>query len=91
MEVSLMAELVSRDARTTTAGNLAYLASLTNLDCATASKLEVKSLLPVERVPEKESWRLGLLDSLLKERSCIEKEGGDTKRVISMISSLCTT
>ena len=91
VEVSLMAEMASKDARTTTAGNLEYLASLTSLDCATASKLEVKSLLPVEMVPENESWRLGLLDTLLKERCCIEKEGGDTKRVISMISSLCST
>ena len=68
-----------------------YLASLTKLDCATAGKLEVKSLLPVESVPENQSWRLGLLDTLLQERCSIEKEGGDTKRVIAMISSLCTT
>ena len=91
MEVSVMAEIVSKDARTTTAGNLAYLASLTNLDCATADKFEVKSLLPVEMVPENEKWRLGLLDTLLQERCCIDREGGDTKRVTAMISSLCTT
>ena len=91
VEVSLMAEIVSKDARTTTAGNLAYLASLTSLDCATSSKLEVKSLLPVEMVPENETWRLGLLDTLLQERCYIEREGGDIKRVTAMISSLCTT
>ena len=91
MEVSLVAEMVARDARTTTAGNLEYLASLTSLDCATAGKLEVKSLLPVESVPENQSWRLGLLDTLLQERCSIEKEGGDTKRVTAMISSLCST
>ena len=70
-----MAELVAKDARTTTACNMAYLTSLTGLDC----------------VPDKESWRLGLLDILLQERGVLEKEGGDTKRVISMISSLCST
>ena len=74
VEVALMAELVAKDARTTTAC-MAYLTSLTGLDC----------------VPDKESWRLGLLDILLQERGVLEKEGGDTKRVISMISSLCST
>ena len=86
-----MAEMVSKDARSTTSCNLAYLKSLTSLDSSTASKLEVKSLLPVESVPESESWRLGLLDTLLQERCSIEKEGGNTKRVIAMISSLCST
>ena len=86
-----MAELVAKDARSTTAGNLAYLTSLIGLDCMSVDKLQVKSLLPVESVPDNESWRLGLLDILLQERGVLEKEGGDTKRVISMISSLCST
>ena len=91
MEVALMAEMVAKDARTTTACNLAYLTSLTGLDCTTADKRQLKALLPVKTVPEKESWRLGLLDILLYERGVLEKEGSDTKRVISMISSLCST
>ena len=64
---------------------------LTGLDCTTADKRQVKALLPVKSVPEKEGWRLGLLDILLLERRVLEKEGSDTKRVISMISSLCST
>ena len=56
-----------------------------------ADKMQVKSMLPVEVVPENERWRLGLLDALLLERSSIEKEAGDTKRVIALISSLCST
>ena len=91
VEVSLMAEMVAKDARTTTACNLAHLRSLTGLDCTTADKRQVKALLPVKSVPEKEGWRLGLLDILLLERRVLEKEGSDTKRVISMISSLCST
>ena len=90
-EVALMAEIVAKDARTTTACNLKYLTSLTGLDCTEASKRQVKELLPVESVPDKEGWRLGLLDLLLTERGVLEKEGADTKRVISMISSLCST
>ena len=91
VEVSLMAEMVAKDARTTSAGNLAFLAKLTGLDCMVADKMQVKSMLPVEVVPENERWRLGLLDALLLERSSIEKEAGDTKRVIALISSLCST
>ena len=91
VEVSLMAEMVAKDARTTSAGNLAFLAKLTGLDCMVADKMQVKSMLPVEAVPENERWRLGLLDALLLERSSIEKEAGDTKRVIALISSLCST
>ena len=35
--------------------------------------------------------KAGLLEALLLERSSIEKEAGDTKRVIALISSLCST
>ena len=91
VEVSLMAAMVAKDARTTTAGNLAFLAKLTGLDCMVADKLQVKAGLPIKVVPENERWRLGLLDALLLERCSIEKEAGDTKRVIALISSLCST
>ena len=45
----------------------------------------------MELVPEKESWRLGLLEKLMSDRVELEKEGKDTLRVVSMIGSLCTT
>ena len=91
VEASLMAQVASKDARTTTAGNLAFLAGLTGLDCTEADRTQVKALLPVEVVPETESWRLGLLDGLLNERCRIVKEGGDTRQVVALISSLCTS
>ena len=40
----------------------------------------MKSLLPVKCVPEKESWRLGLLDALLHERGVLEKDGSQAQR-----------
>ena len=73
--MALMAELTAKDARSTTACNLAYVDSLTGLNCGTADRRQVKSLLPVKCVPEKESWRLGLLDALLHERGVLEKDG----------------
>ena len=91
VEVSVMAEVVARDARSTVAGNLSYLASLTHLDCSVESRAAVKLALPVKEVPEKEAWRTGLLDILLRERADLEREAGDTKRVNAMLASLCYT
>ena len=34
---------------------------------------------------------LGLLDSLLQERKVLEKEGRDTRKVIAMLASICST
>ena len=42
-------------------------------------------------LPEKECWRLGLLEKLMSDRVELEKEGKDTLRVVAMIGSLCTT
>ena len=90
-EVALMAKVVSKDARSTIAGNLAFLRFIAGLDVEEASRLEGRNKLPVEGVPEQEGWRLGLLDRLLMERSELLQQGADAKRVIAMISSLCTT
>ena len=90
-EVAMMAELTRKDARTTTSANLRYISDLTSLDCATGDWRKVRAALPVKKVPDKEVWRLGLLDSLLKERGKLEKEGKETKRVVAMLSSLCST
>ena len=73
-EAAMMAELAAGDARTITAGNLAYVSRLSKLDCATEHSQAVKKALPVAEVPEKESWRPGLLDALLRERGDREKE-----------------
>ena len=90
-EVSVLAELFSKDARSTTAENLSYVSAITGLNCISADKLEVRSALPITEVPDNEKWRLGLLDSLLCERSSLESQGQDVKRVVSMIGSLCNT
>ena len=90
-EVPILAELMRKDARSTTSGNLSYVSATTGLNCSTADKLSIKAALPVEEVPECERWRLGLLDSLLCERAALEKDGKDVKRVISMLGSLCNT
>ena len=82
---------MAKDARSTTAQNLEFVSSTSGLNCSTADKSAIKEALPIEVVPESERWRLGLLDSLLCERTLLEKDGKDVKRVVSMISSLCNT
>ena len=86
-----MAELVGKDARTTTSANLKFISNLTSLKCAEEDWRRVKAALPVKEGPEKERWRLGLLDTLLRGRAVLEKEGKDAKRIGAMISSLCST
>ena len=90
-EVSLMAALAAQDARTVTASSLALVINLSKLDCATAGGKEVKQALPVQEGPKKEGWRLGLLDALLREQAVMEQEGKESKRVVAMVSSLCST
>ena len=88
-EVAVMVEVASRDARSVTAGNLRLLNDLTKLDCAVESSWIVKRALPVVEVPDKERWRVGLLDILLRQRSELEKEALDSSRTNAMLASLC--
>ena len=86
-----MADISARDARTITASNLRMLTNVTRLECVTADKISVKNALPIKQVPEGERWRLGLLDHLLQLRSQLDKDGSEFKRIVAMISSLCTS
>ena len=86
-----MAGLATKDARSALASNLAYVSELSCLDCKVESAAAVRCSLPIKTVPECENWRVGLLDILLRTRSDLERQQSETKRVIALISSLCTT
>ena len=86
-----MAEIAAKDARTVLAGNLSFVSNLSRLNMKVASSRMVREALSVTEVPESESWRLGLLDILLRNQADLEREGSDTKSVCAMISSLCAT
>ena len=90
-EVRLLAGLATRDARSVLACNLAHVSGLAGLNCSVESAAAVRNALPIKTVPECESWRVGLLDGLLRARADLEKQQSDTKRVTALISSLCTT
>ena len=90
-KVKLLTELATNDARTVLACNVAFVSRLSGLNCKVESAVSVRCALPIKTVPERESWRLGLLDILLRRRADLERQQSDTKRVIALISSLCAT
>ena len=86
-----MAALAAGWAQTVTARNLSHLQSLTGLDPTSDSISQLKRVLPVKEVPECEMWRLGLLDRLLALRAERQEDSENTKRLVAMIASLCST
>ena len=91
-EVRILARMVSGDPRSTTCRNLRYLREISKLDTVEHySAWRVKDALPVKKVPEKEKWRLGLLNTLMGMQSVRFIMVQDSKRICAMIDSLCST
>ena len=91
-EVRVLARMVSADPRSTTCLNLRYLREVTKMENAEKySSWRVRESLPVQKVPEKEMWRVGLLTHLLCLRSEKYKLVQDMKSISAMIDSLCST
>ena len=91
-EVRILARVVSNDPRSTTCKNLRYVRKMTSLGQAeNYSSWRIRDALPVRKVPEKETWRLGLLANLMDMRSQKHLYVEDTKRITAMIDSLCST
>ena len=90
-EVALLANVVARDPNSNTADNLQYIRQLTKLSPWDLSAARIKFSLPSQSVPEKEIWRLGLLESLIKLREEKHLDNLETRRVTSMVDSLCST
>ena len=69
-EVRVLARMVKSDPRSATFQNLRYLIKLTRLEQAeNFGSWRIRDALPIQHVPEKEAWRVGLLTSLLSLRS----------------------
>ena len=91
-EVRVLARIVSADPRSTTCLNLKYIERLTGLNQPQfLSSARVRIALPVLEVPEKERWRLGLLDNLMKLKQERYLRVVDNKKICAMIDSLCST
>ena len=91
-EVRMLANMVSADPRSNTCRNLKYLRKMTNNDqIEWFSSWRVRELLPVQGVPDKESWRVGLLTKLLEMRQLEYVEVKDNQKICAMVDSLCST
>ena len=90
-EVKLLANVVSRDPRSNTFQNLKYVKTLSGLSPWDYSSTRIKIELPVQKVPDSDGWRIGLLTNLLKMREDKNVLVEDTTHICAMVDSLCST
>ena len=91
-EVKMLARMVSRDPRSTTCRNLKYLEQKTKLkDPEFCSSWKVRDALPVQNVPEKETWRLGMLSTLMKIKREKYLDVENMQHICAMLDSLAST
>ena len=94
-EVNILARIVAKDIRTTTASNLRLLEEETGgLTWAASAALTRKKLISEPGVPEEDSWRVPYLGKLLEERDRLKYQGLEGSKEVevvqSLIDSLCT-
>ena len=89
-EVQLLVSIVSRDIRSTTARNLAFIKEESGIDARDSSS-KIKDNLIERRmaVPDEDRWRIVYLSKLLEERQQLSYHGQDTTRVTELIDALC--
>ena len=90
-EVTVLANMVSRDVRSVTGRNLHMIERETGLDPWKTSAAKVKENLPYSAVPNQDLWRLPLLCQYLFQRRQMEISLEDTKEISNLIDSLCSS
>ena len=91
-EVRLLSRIVASDPRSTTCTNLRYVESLTGFSQPELySSHRIRASLPRKEVPENETWRLGLISSLMKLKDEKYLRSADSKTICAMLDSLCST
>ena len=92
-EIVFLVNLVYQDARSVTCSNIRYISMKTNVNILATAHWKVKMLLPVQTVPEREMYRIGLLNVLfeakfMKDFSSLNL---DVLTCKALIDSLCKT
>ena len=92
-EVRIMANISSRDIRSTTGSNIRNLEAETKLDLWSASPRQVRKVLEekVVKVPDRDKWRIGFLGRLLTERGDSFYRGEEVQAITELIDSLCSS
>ena len=87
-QVRLLAELVGRDAMSTTGNNLVMLERETGLNPWTTTSQRVSAALTanISPFPQQDTWRL---QKLLVQRYKLKIEAQDTRQISNLIDSLC--
>ena len=90
-QVRVLAELVGRDAMSTTGNNLVMLERETGLNPWTTSPQRVSAALTdnISPIPQQDTWRLQCLQKLLVQRYKLKIEAQDTRQISNLIDSLC--
>ena len=89
-EVATLANLMARDIRSTTGGNLSLIAALSGKDPWTDSTGSMRAALEkaeTVEVPHVDKWRVGYLGVLLEQR--MEWQDDEEKEMQTLIDSIC--
>ena len=90
-EVSLLANIVSRDVQSVTSRNIELVTNESGCSPWDYSSMRVKAGLKKTPVPENNEWRMSLLMKMLEHRRTEERKLANTDRLTEMINSLCDT
>ena len=88
-EVSVVANMVARCARSTTGGNLMQIERETNLDPWITPAWMIRETAGRAEVPPMEGWRVQYLGKLLDARQELEDRCEKTDEISSLIDNLC--
>ena len=88
-EISLLANLVARDAGSVTAKNLSNIENEFELDPWVSSSAQLREKYTFYRVPEEDKWRAPLLVKLLDQKNEMTTMKENSKTISEVIDSLC--
>ena len=89
-EVGFLAQVVSKDVRSTTSKNLKLIKDETGLNPLNSSPSLLMMKVKKAEVPANQSWRMETLDFLLKDRRSRESRMENTDTISSVIDALCS-
>ena len=93
LEVKLLANLASKDIRSTMGANISGIRKICSGDLQGYSKIKVEKMIlgAVAAVPASDSWRIGCLTRFLEMRHQLQNRLEDTTKMDRILDSLCSS